>query len=263
MDDFLRAAEQAAEAGGEIIRRSWPRPREVRHKSAIDLVTPADLASEKAILAVLCERFPAHAIVAEEQAPIAGASPYRWIVDPLDGTTNFAHGYPQVSVSIALEHEGRIVLGLVYDPLRGERFHALEARGAYLNGAPIRVSSVPTLEGALLGTGFPYDRRDFPDFYLAFFKRFMLSSQGIRRSGSAALDLCYVACGRLDGFWEWKLHAWDTAAGSLIVREAGGTVTDFSGRPFSPWQEQTLASNGLIHGEMVRALQETLALTRP
>lgn len=262
MDDFLRAAEDAATAAGEVIRRSWHRGREIRHKSAIDLVTPADLESERAIVALLRERFPSHPILAEERAAIAGEGPYRWIIDPLDGTTNFAHGYPQVSVSIALEHEGRIVLGFVYDPLREERFCALEGSGAYLNGSAIRVSPVPSLNASLLGTGFPYDRRDFPDFYLAFFKRFMVSSQGIRRTGSAALDLCYVACGRLDGFWEWKLHPWDTAAGSLIVREAGGSVTDFSGSPFSPWQEQTLASNGLIHAEMVEALQETLALTR-
>jgi myo-inositol-1(or 4)-monophosphatase len=172
----------------------------------------------------------------------------------LDGTTNFAHGYPQVSVSIALERDRELILGLVHDPLRGEYFKALQGEGATLNDQPIKASNVAELDKALLGTGFPYDRRERARYYLGFFEAFMVSCQGVRRTGSAALDLCYVACGRLDGFWELKLHPWDTAAGSVIVREAGGKITNFRGGPFSILGEQTLASNGLIHAEMVRVL---------
>ncbi len=193
----------------------------------------------------------------EETTVVRSRSGYRWIIDPLDGTTNFAHAYPQFSVSIALEREGEVILGLVYDPPREERFQATKGQGAMLNGNRIRTSKVAELDKALLATGFPYDRREHADFYLAYFKAFMVRCQGIRRNGSAALDLCYLACGRVDGFWEFKLYPWDTAAGSLIVREAGGTLTDFSGNAFSIWGEQTLASNGSIHDEMLRVVIAT------
>jgi len=255
--EFFAAAKGAARAAGKLIRENWRKSKQVSAKSnAIDLVTTVDHASEELIVDILHKRFPAHSILAEEKTALAlEQAEYCWIIDPLDGTTNFVHSFPQCSVSIALERAGKIVLGLVYDPLRNEMFHALAQQGAFLNGTRLRTSEVALLDNALLGTGFPYDHKDKGDFYLGFFRAFMLSCQGIRRAGSAALDLCYVASGRLDGFWEFKLRAWDTAAGSLIVREAGGTVTDFSGKEFSLWGEQTLASNGRIHAEMLAVIQ--------
>jgi myo-inositol-1(or 4)-monophosphatase len=190
--------------------------------------------------------------LAEEETDVQGAQgQYRWIVDPLDGTTNFVHSYPQFSVSIALEQNGRVIVGLVYDPIRNECFKAALGQGATLNTNAMRISLVDELDKSLLATGFPYDRRDFADFYLSYFKAFMTRCQGIRRGGSAALDLCYVACGRLDGFWELKLKPWDIAAGALIVTEAGGKLSDLSGKPFSIRGQETLATNGLIHDEMV------------
>jgi myo-inositol-1(or 4)-monophosphatase len=252
MNEFLVAAQQAALAAGKLLRDNWREAKQVESKSSeIDLVTSLDRRSEEIIVEILHEHFPGHSILAEEQTRLAGQENYRWIIDPLDGTTNFVHTYPQFSVSIALEADGKMALGLVYDPLRDERFHALKNEGAFLNGERIVTSQVSRLGNALLATGFPYDCKENPDFYLGFFKAFMGSCHGIRRAGSAALDLCYVACGRLDGFWELKLHAWDTAAASVIVREAGGSVTDFAGQEFSIWGEQTLASNGRIHAEMV------------
>jgi myo-inositol-1(or 4)-monophosphatase len=225
-------------------------------------VTTTDRRAEEQIVHILQKNFPDHSILAEEENTIDHPhSSYRWIIDPLDGTTNFAHSYPQVSVSIALEREGELILGLVYDPLREECFRATKGQGAFLNQDRIRVSNVDELDKALLATGFPYDRRENANLYLAFFKALMIRTQGIRRAGSAALDLCYLACGRLDGFWELKLHPWDTAAGSLIVREAGGILTDFSGKGFSIWGEETLGSNGLIHGEMLEVLAQVKALT--
>ena len=257
---FASAAWQAANAAGEIIRANWQQPRSIDYKGPIDLVTSTDRAAQYAIVAVLQREFPAHSILAEEETVITGlASEYRWIIDPLDGTTNFVHGYPQVSISIALEFSAQIILGLVYDPLRRECFRAVKGQGATLNGDPIRISIVKELDKALLATGFPYDRRDHADFYLSFFKKFLTRCQGIRRNGSAALDLCYVAAGRLDGFWELKLKPWDIAAGALIVAEAGGSLSDFSGAAFSINGTETLASNGLIHDEMVKVLSAVAA----
>jgi myo-inositol-1(or 4)-monophosphatase len=251
--EFLQAAWQAAQASGEIIRANWQRSKTIDYKGAIDLVTSVDRESERIIVELLRRDFPGHAVLAEEETNVEGAeSEYRWIIDPLDGTTNFAHGYPQFCISIALEQNGRVVMGLVYDPLRSECFRATREQRATLNGNPIRVSSVNELDKSLLATGFPYDHREHADLYLSYFKAFMTRSQGIRRGGSAALDLCYVACGRLEGFWELKLKPWDTAAASLIVSQAGGKISDFSGRPFSIWGNETLAANGLIHGEMVQ-----------
>jgi myo-inositol-1(or 4)-monophosphatase len=264
MENFLSVAWQAAQLAGSLIRENWQRVKEVEYKSAIDLVTATDRESEKGIVDLLRKNFPGHSILAEEQTAItAPGSSYRWIIDPLDGTTNFAHSYPLFAVSIALEHDGEIVVGLVYDPLREERFSAIKRKGALLNDKPIKVSKVAELDKALLATGFPYDHRENVDFYLNFFRAFTRRAQGIRRAGAAALDLCYLACGRIDGFWELKLHAWDTAAGSLIVREAGGAVTDFSGKPFSIWSEETLASNGLIHAEMLEALKQARNIDSP
>jgi myo-inositol-1(or 4)-monophosphatase len=252
-DKFLAVAWEAADAAGELIRENWQRPKTIDYKGAIDLVTSVDRETERKIVDVIRGHFPDHSILAEEETDVEGEdNEYRWIIDPLDGTTNFAHGYPQVAISIALEREGQIILGLVYDPLRRECFRAVKGQGATLNEDPIRTSAVDELDKALLATGFPYDRRGKADFYLAFFKAFLTRCQGIRRSGSAALDLCYVACGRIDGFWELKLKPWDIAAGALIVTEAGGSLSDFAGREFSIWGNETLAANNLIHHEMAR-----------
>lgn len=250
--EFLGAAWEAANAAGEIIRNNWQQPKEIAYKGAIDLVTSVDRESERKIVDVLQRHFPGHSILAEEETNVTGTENHsRWIIDPLDGTTNFAHGYLQFCVSIALEQKGQVAMGLVYDPLRRECFRAVRGQGATLNGAPIRVSSATELNKSLLATGFPYDHREHADFYLNYFRAFMTRCQGIRRGGSAALDLCYVACGRLDGFWELKLKPWDTAAGALIVSEAQGKLSNFSGEPFSIWGDQTLATNATIHDEMV------------
>jgi len=250
---FLSVAWQAADAAATLIRESWLLPKEIAHKGAIDLVTSVDRESERKIVEVIRRNFPDHSLLAEEETDYQGTqNNYRWIIDPLDGTTNFAHSYPQFCVSIALEYDGEVILGLVYDPLRRECFRALKGQGASLNGSPIRVSPAAQLDHALLATGFPYDRRDNADYYLTFFKAFLTRSQGIRRAGAAALDLCYLACGRIDGFWELKLRPWDVAAGALIVAEAGGKLSDFSGNKFSIWGDQTLASNGTIHDAMVQ-----------
>jgi myo-inositol-1(or 4)-monophosphatase len=251
---FLSVAWDAANAAGRLLRETWQQPESIEYKGAIDLVTSADRESERRIVEVLQKNFPAHSILAEEETDLRRSqSSHQWIIDPLDGTTNFAHSYPHFSVSIALQREGEVILGLVYDPLREECFKAIKSEGAKLNESSLRISAVTELDKALLATGFPYDRRENADFYLSFFKAFMTRSQGIRRNGSAALDLCYVACGRVDGFWEFKLRPWDTAAGVLIVEEAGGKVTDLSGNSFSIWGEETLASNGTIHDEMINA----------
>ena len=250
---YLDAAWEAADAAGRIICASWQKPKTVDYKGVIDLVTDTDRQCEHAIVEVLTQRFPHHSILAEEETRLQRhESPYRWIVDPLDGTTNFAHGYPHFCVSIALERANEVILGLVYDPLRGECFRAFKDHGATLNGQTIRCSAVDDLERALLGTGFPYDRRDHADYYLSYFNAFLTCCQGIRRNGAAALDLCYVACGRIDGYWELKLKPWDVAAGSLIVAEAGGTLSDFRGRRFDIYGMETLAANALIHEQMTR-----------
>jgi myo-inositol-1(or 4)-monophosphatase len=255
---FLSVAWEAASTAGDLVREYWQQPKEIHYKNPIDLVTSVDRESEQKIVEVLRRSFPKHSILAEEETEVTGSQgSHRWIIDPLDGTTNFAHSYPHFAISIALELEGEIFLGLVYDPLRRECFRAIKERGATLNDSRIRISTTGQLDKSLLATGFPYDRRDRADDYLGIFKRFLVRTQGVRRNGSAALDLCYVACGRLDGFWEAKLHPWDTAAGSLMVREAGGTLSDFSGEPFSIWGDETLASNGAIHAELVSVATAT------
>ena len=266
IQNFMSVAWEAATAAGTLIREHWQKPKSIDYKGAIDLVTSVDRQSEQRIVELLRNHFPDHSILAEEETNWVGTEGrHRWIIDPLDGTTNFAHSYPQFSVSIALECDGEVILGLVYDPLRGECFKAVKGEGATLNGNSIRTSTVKELDKALLATGFPYDQREKADFYLSFFKAFMTRSQGIRRNGSAALDLCYVACGRIDGFWELKLRPWDTAAATLIVEEAGGRLSDLSGKKFSIWGEETLASNGAIHDEMASvakaAAQHAASLT--
>lgn len=260
MPDPMAVATATASAVGALLRTRWDdATTHVWHKGAVDLVTNADLAAEELAIRLLKADFPDHTVIAEESAPQATPAADCWYVDPLDGTTNFAHRYPHIAVSIALAHQGQIVLGVVYDPLRNEQFVAARGAGASLNGLPIRVSETPTLDQALLATGFPYDRRQRASFYARYLERFLASAQCIRRGGCAALDLCYVGCGRLDGFWEWNLKPWDTAAGTLIVAEAGGRVSDFGGGPFSPHGSQVLASNARIHTEMLDQLRALLA----
>jgi len=225
----------------------------------VNLVTDIDRRSEEAIIGFLSAEFPEHGMLAEERPEIVGRSPYRWILDPLDGTTNYAHGYPCVCISLALEYQSEIVWGAVYDPLREELFTAEQHHGATLNERSIRVSATRSVGQALLCTGFPYDIDESADNNIQHFERFARVAQAIRRDGSAALDLCYVACGRFDGYWEMKLSPWDIAAGWLMVTEAGGRATAFAGPPLDLRSGEVLASNGLIHGEM----KNVLARSRP
>jgi len=256
--DIERVAHDAAARAGALLRARHRDRHAVTYKSEVDLVTAVDREAEALIVAAIRDAFPNHAVVAEESAPTAAASSpgYCWYVDPIDGTTNFAHAYPHFAVSIAVECDGEALLGVVYDPMREEVFAAARGQGARLNGQPIGVSSTTTLGRALLATGFPYDRREQAPFYLAFFEAAMRRAQGVRRGGSAALDLCWVACGRLDGFWEWKLKPWDTAAGRLIVAEAGGRASTFAGARHRLDGPETAASNGAIHDELLAMLGE-------
>ncbi|MGH9773733.1 MAG: inositol monophosphatase family protein [Candidatus Acidiferrales bacterium] len=254
---FLEVATEAAREAGAILMAGHGRPKKISYKGEVDLVTEADKRSEAAIVARLQRNFPQHAIVAEEGSggEAAAGGRYVWYVDPLDGTTNFAHGYPCFAVSIALHEAGEALAGVVFDPVRDELFSAMRGEGAYLNNKRIRVSVVERLSTALLATGFPsHKRSENPNIH--FYWNFTLRSHGVRRDGSAALDLCYVACGRFDGFWEFGLKSWDTAAGMLLVREAGGMVTDIAGRPYHPGDKDILASNGKIHSEMQKAAAE-------
>lgn len=250
---------------GTILRDTISERRVVAQKGDLNLVTETDKRSEELIVQTILSHFPDHAILTEE-SPARGKSPFRWIIDPLDGTTNFAHTYPNVCISIAFEDQGVITQGGVYDPFRGELFFAERGQGAALNDQPIVVSQNPNLEHALLCTGFPYDRRRSADEYLAIFKTFMLRVQGVRRTGAAALDLAYVACGRFDGFWELKLRSWDVAAASLFIEEAGGKLSDFAGRPLTlsdpknDWVPQMVASNGFIHAEMIQILHPFISM---
>jgi myo-inositol-1(or 4)-monophosphatase len=240
---------------GELLRRGQSHRHRIQYKGAINLVTEMDLKAEKLITAGLKEAFPKHDLLAEEdkRSQSAGAVS-RWIVDPLDGTTNYAHGLPIYAVSIALEQRGEIVVGVVYQPVLDELFVAVKGGGATLNGKRITVSRAQRLDRSLLVTGFPYDLHDTEQDNLDHFHAFMKSARAVRRLGSAALDLCYVACGRFDGFWEIKLSPWDLAAGALICREAGARVTGIDGRAFSIYDGHVIASNSRIHAQMVRVL---------
>ncbi len=251
--ELKKPLNQALEQVGSLVRSSIHKIKRIDYKSEANLVTHIDKLAEKKIIQIIKKNFPDHAILAEESKP-QGKSHYKWIIDPLDGTTNFAHTFPVACVSIGLERDGEMILGGVFDPFRDELFFAEKNRGAYLNGKRIGVSKTPRLKESLLSTGFPYDRRIFASTYLKIFGGFMVRCHGIRRTGSAALDICYVACGRFDGFWELKLNPWDTAAASLICQEAGGKISNFSGDPYSIYQQEALASNGLIHQEMTRVL---------
>ncbi len=262
MKDFLAVAAEAARKAGGILKENIDGAREITYKGDINLVTEMDTRSERAVVGILSSSFPDHGIIAEEETTIRNGSGYTWIIDPLDGTTNYAHGYPCFSVSIALQHEDDVILGVVYDPMRDELFTAQKGQGAHLNGKRIRVSAADELIKSLLATGFPYDRKVSEKNNLDYFHDLLMASQEVRRDGSAALDLCSVAAGRFDGFWELKLKPWDVAAGSLIVLEAGGRVTDLSGSTFDIFGDEVLASNGMIHGKMVEILKRTMEMQR-
>ncbi len=253
--EFLGAAEEAAREAGGMLRQGMSQRREISFKGAVDLVTNFDEKAQEMIFGRLSAAFPHHGFLAEEGLRQKETGDFLWVIDPLDGTTNYAHRFPVFCISIALEFMGRVVLGLVYDPMRDEIFSAVEAEGARLNDQKIRVSPVDDLNRSLLATGFPYDVRESRVNNVIHFNNFLVRAQAIRRCGSAALDLCYVACGRFDGFWELKLKPWDVAAGALVVKEAGGCLSDFSGAEFSIFSAETLASNGLIHEAMIAVLQ--------
>ncbi len=260
------AAEIAREAGA-VLRDFFAQGVVTEYKGDVDVVTVADRAAEKLIRERLSQAFPDHGVYGEEGTRDRLEREYRWYVDPLDGTTNFAHGFPQFCVSMGLEQrpktlqpdeDGTLVAAIIYDPLRDELFTAERGRGAQLNGRPVHVSSIPVLAEALLATGFPSRKRhESPNVH--FYQEFTLRSHGVRRAGSAALDLAYVAAGRLEAFWEFNLNPWDTAAGILLVEEAGGRVTDFSGNHFQLNSREILASNGLIHAELLRLFSDMFA----
>ena len=264
---WVPAASAIAREAGAVLRTFFSEGVATEYKGDVDLVTVADRTSEKLIRERLTAAFPEHGIYGEEGTRDRLEAEFRWYVDPLDGTTNFAHGFPQFCVSLGLEQrsaglapdeDGRLVAAVIYDPLRDELFAAERGRGALLNGKPMRVSRTAELAEALTATGFPsHKRHQNPNIH--FYQEFTLRSHGVRRAGSAALDLAYVAAGRLDGFWEFNLNPWDTAAGILLVEEAGGQVTDFSGRHFRLDSREILASNGLIHAELLGFFEDMFA----
>jgi myo-inositol-1(or 4)-monophosphatase len=262
-DNFLPAMSAIAREAGALLMQYFQKHIKIEYKGDADLVTAADRASEALIRERIQQQFPGHDVLGEEQGLNDQGSDYRWYVDPLDGTTNFAHGYPVFCVSMALEHrepgkQARGIAGVVYDPTRDELFTAEQGRGAHLNGAGIHVSQAAHLKECLLATGFPSQKRHKnPNIH--FYHQITLRTHGVRRAGSAALDLCNVASGRFDGFWEFNLNPWDTAAGAVIVEEAGGKLSRFDGSPFELDSRETLASNGFVHEALVREFQEIFA----
>lgn len=260
LDACLAVARAAVGAAAARLRTAVGDEQRIEHKGVVDLVTETDRAVERLVTERLHAAFPDHVVVGEEAASAAGgarrppAARFAWYLDPLDGTTNFAHRHPHFAVSLGLARGAELLLAVVADPLRDETFVAVRGGGATLNDAPIRVSATAELAAALLATGTPYDRRAQADLYLGVIRDFMLRSQGIRRAGSAALDLCWVACGRLDAYWEWRLGPWDVAAGALLVREAGGAVSDFAGGAHDLFGSETLASNGHLQAAMLAVL---------
>ncbi|MBI5206160.1 MAG: inositol monophosphatase [Candidatus Firestonebacteria bacterium] len=255
MNKFESVAIQAAMYAGKLQRNTYQKSKKIHYKGEINLVTDIDLKCEKIIKRIILKNFPDHSILAEESDEKKTISIYRWIIDPLDGTTNFAHGYPVFCVSIALEKQGEIILGVIFDPVKNELFLARKGRGAFLNGKKIKVSNIDSVTKSLLVTGFPYDiREDNNNNNLNYFSKMSLSAQAVRRDGSAALDLAYIACGRFDGYWELKLSPWDIASGILLIEEAGGKATDISGGKISLNSRTIVSSNGKIHQEMIDIL---------
>lgn len=252
--ELLRFAEDVARHAGGMLKDGFNSVMDVRYKGRIDPVTEWDLKSEKYITGQISENWPEHSVLAEEGSDRSENSGYRWVIDPLDGTVNFAHGFPVYCVSIAIEYSGEPVAGVVFDPERDEMFSAGKGLGARLNDRKIRVSGESNLQRSMLATGFSYDVATARRNNIGYFSRMVKTAQAVRRPGSAALDLCWLACGRLDGFWELHLHPWDTAAAHLIVSEAGGRVTQFDGSPYSIFDDEILASNGRIHRSMQKVL---------
>jgi myo-inositol-1(or 4)-monophosphatase len=252
---FLPVATQIAQEAGSLLAELFDRPHEISYKRPRDLVTEADRRSEALITEQLTRHFPSHGIVAEEGGGRKTPSDYCWYVDPLDGTTNFAHGFPAFCVSVGLAYKDVPVAGVVYDPIRKELYTAESGAGAFLNGKRLSVSNIRELSESLVATGFPPYTADH-EVNIYYFTRFTQASHGVRRPGSAAIDLCSVAAGRFDGFWEQRLNPWDKAAGVLMVTEAGGKVTDLSGNPFKLLEHEVFASNGLVHDEMLRVFSE-------
>ncbi|MBI2619269.1 MAG: inositol monophosphatase [Ignavibacteriales bacterium] len=254
---MLDLAIEAATEAGRMIKMHSGRAMKVESKSGqeTNLVTDLDRKAEELIIRTIKKRYHNHDFLAEESGSHETKSDYRWVIDPIDGTTNFTHGLPIYCVSIGLEHRGELILGVVYDPNRDELFTAEKGKGAFLNKRPIRVSGTRTLIEALVVTGFPYDVRSNPGHVVQHFNNFLMAAQAVRRLGSAALDLCYVAAGRFDGYWEVTLNPWDMAAGVLILEEAGGKFTDLEGFPSTIHRKSLLTSNGIIHEQMVEVLK--------
>ncbi len=262
LDECFRVGKEVAREAGRLLLERFHAGFQISHKGTIDLVTDADLAAEELIVGQIRKAFPSHSILAEERHNNRREGGVNWIIDPIDGTTNYAHGYEMFSVSIGLEVEGELELGVVFFPVRNELYTARHGCGSHCNDVQLAVSKTSDLSASLLATGFPYDIRTSEETNLENFCAFALRTQGVRRSGSAAVDFCHVAAGRLDGFWELKLNPWDCAAGYLLIREAGGKVTNFRGQPGSIYDRQVIASNGLIHDQMINVLtNDDLRLT--
>jgi len=256
MEQFKQVLLEATKEAGKIIQQYFQGSFNIENKEGINnLVTEVDKHSEKAIIDIIRKNYPGHSIISEEVGEMLQESDYQWIIDPIDGTVNFAHGIPICCVSIGLKHKNELLLGAVYNPMMNELFFAEKGKGAYLNDKPIRVSSKTNFAKACLVTGFPYKWPNSSEHPIRVFERFILEGLPVRRLGSAAIDLCWVACGRFDGFWEYNLSSWDVAAGYLIVQEAGGRITNFDGAPYSVFDKETLATNGHIHEDMLRLIR--------
>ncbi len=255
MSDLLEFAVDLAFEAGRIQKERYRQRHSIFHKGEIDIVTDVDLACQERLISLIAQRFPKDRVISEEKENVYEGEGNRWIIDPIDGTTNYAHGYPFFCVSVAYETAGRVTCGVVYNPIFDELFFAEEGKGSYLNGMKLEVSETGDLKKSLLVTGFPYDITTSSMNNVDNFVSFLHRAQAVRRDGSAALNLAYVAAGRFESFWELKLNPWDVAAGVLIVKEAGGVVTDFGGSPFSIYGGQIVASNGVVHEEMLRVLK--------
>ncbi len=255
MEELYNLAVETAKSAGDYIQQQVSQVKQVDHKGRADLVTNIDRESEAMIVEAIGERFPEHAIIAEEKDYEKRDHDYRWVIDPLDGTTNFVHGYRHYAVSIGLHVKREPVIGVVYDPANEELFTAIRGQGAFLNGTKISVSKTNQLENSMLVTGIPYDMDEHWHRSFDLFKAFYYRTHGVRRDGSAALDMCYVASGRFDGFWEYNLHPWDVAAAMLIVQEAGGRVSDFKNGRSSIFDTEILATNGSVHTNMLDVIQ--------
>ena len=259
MDELKKVLHEAAQEAGAIIKQYFQGSFKVDNKTSInDLVTEVDKHSEKAIIDVIKKTYPGHSIISEEVGELIQDSDYSWIIDPIDGTVNFAHGIPICCVSIGLKYKDDLLLGAVYNPIMNELFFAEKGKGATLNGEKITVSTKGEFRKACLVTGFPYKWPKTYEHPIKVFERFIMEGLPVRRLGSAAIDLCWVACGRFDGFWEYNLNPWDVAAGYLIVQEAGGLITNFDGDPYDVDDKETLATNGVIHNDMLKLIRSNI-----